>query len=57
MQGCFFTIFSVDNLRNLYEKRGLSIDKGEFTVYITMDDKSENKISYSRSLIQSGGGT
>ena len=41
MQGCIFTIFSVDNLRNLYEKRGLAIDKGKFTVYITMDERSE----------------
>ena len=38
---CVFTIVSVDNLRNLYEKQGDLIDKEESTVYITMDDRSE----------------
>ena len=57
MLNASFAIISVDNMLDLYEKVVLGIDKGDLRVYITMDDKSENKISYRCSLIQSGGGT
>ncbi len=38
MVGVVFTIISVDNLRNLYEKQGDLIDKEESTVYSTTDE-------------------